>query len=210
MLMASYTPLAKIFQPFFSVYERRNGKLVETELVTQDMLLRAPDRVFKKEIFSITIQRSIGTIRMISGQPMDIADPDVWQWLCPPQGQPENQETDPYGVVDVRLDPEVQSAIAYFATTSTDTIPEELARQMRAAHDDGMARSKAKVMKQIRYLHDCLRKQYQSSDEQKLGRHDPSPVEYLCTYVLNEELMQDSEEKARIRQQFHELFQKIV
>jgi len=196
MMLVGLCPLAKIFLPYFHVYDGKDfNRPVET--VTTSQLMKNPDRIYKEEFFSIAVKREVGGLNFIYNIPRQIPDTLIRNWLS----NPNVQETDCYGIVEMPLDQEAQAAMAYYVTNSRN--PDKLLmEQVAAAREQAKTASLERVLGNIRRVNHAMRRQYELNEEQKLGDFIPSPVEYLCAYALAEEQTRSAAEEQAVKDKF--------
>jgi hypothetical protein len=210
MICATYSSLAKIFQPYFHVYDTSSGKPVIIETVTRDQLMKTPDRIFKEEVFSVIVRRDSGDVHFISGRPRNITDQLLRWWLSGGVNCQEVQETDEYGVVELPIDPETQGALTYFLANPHDKASKGIQEALVDASARAREMSRERVLKSCRQVYKALKKQYELNEEQKLGRYPPSPVEFLCAYALASDMAKEQNEKQEITDRFAELMKATV
>ena len=205
MILVSMSPLAKIFQPFFYVYEQKNGKLVEKEKITQEELMENPDRIWVDEPFSITVSRSSGDLQFISGQHKFIGDQLLRFWLSGGAPGDQMQETDQYGIVQMPIDPDVQGAMTYYMSNPNAKMDKSLTDSVKDAQELAKKLSTDRVMRSVTQVYTAMMKQYQLNDENKQGRYQPSPTEFLCAYAMKSERENDINKRKKIADQFSAL-----
>lgn len=210
MICATYSPLAKIFQPYFHVYDFSEGKPVIIETVTREQLMKTPERIFKEETFSVVVRRDSGDLHFVSGRPKNITDQLVRWWVSGGTNAEEVQETDEYGVVEMPIDPETQGALTYFLANPQDRASKGIQEALMHASNRAKEMSHARVLKSARQVYNALKKQYELNEEQKLGRYPPSPVEFLCAYALASDMAKEQDEKQELTEKFAALMKATV
>lgn len=181
MLVGCFTPLIKCFLPRWEVLEE--GK--PPRIVLQQELRERPEEVRKIERIRFAIPRSVGDQLFILNEPREIADPDLIQWLVGGENNNE-QETMWSGLVPVKMDAEVQGAMMAAVASGAGT--DMLKNSMASAYERAKLKSHDRVMSQIRFLFNNYQQQLQLNKEQNVGHFQFSTSEYLCHYVLNDEI----------------------
>jgi len=201
--VAVLSPYAKIFQPRFKV---------GAEVLTTDDLMRNPDRIHVEEPFTVTVDRSIGSETFVYGVPRIITDETLAQYLTGgPQGE-WKQETDHTGLALLPLSPESTGLMLAALTREGGArdLAERAATDATAALEAARLMSHERVMRQVRAVYKLLKRQREQNAEDKKGDAPPTPVEYLCAYVLAAEEGKKSDETKRITEQFKTLMAQIA
>ena len=204
MMVVALSPLAKIFQPYFHVYDPQKGFKTPVETITQDQLMKHPERMLVEEHFSIQVKRETGAVNLIFNQPRNIPEEMLRTWLTGGPTGTRCQETECYGIVEMPLDSDASAAMTWFATQGK-TPDATLLKTIQEARASAQALSTDRVMAAIRRVNTCMRRQYEINEENKLGDFIPSPVEYLCAYALAEEQTKSSAELSAVKSRFKEL-----
>ncbi len=205
MYYVCLSPLAKIFQPEFTVViPGEKGEPATYETVTRAMLLKNPDRIHKKEQFSIKVERSVGTLIFKHGIPRVIVDPNIANWISGGPDGKRMQETDCYGIVKLPLTVEIEGAVGYFVNKGQQP-PNELQQAFDEAQRTAEEMSNERVMGAIRMIHSSVKEQMRLNKEAGLGMPEPSAVEFLCAYVLAAEEAKSSKERKKVTDKFTEM-----
>jgi hypothetical protein len=198
MLVGAFSPITKMLCPWHSkeVIDKEGNKFQKVMTVAD--LQDNHEDVFSEHKFSFLVPRSSGDIKLTFNQPRFFKDPDVVEWLTGGPTGEHKAETNWTGCVQLDVSPEVMgemmAAIASGERPDKD-IQVELERATKKAKEIAATR----VMKQVRAVWKNYLSQVELNKEQNLGTPNFSPVEYLCSKVLNQELtsLRDREEKRR-------------
>jgi hypothetical protein len=210
MICVSYSPICKIFQPYFNVYENKGGKMEIIETVTRADLVKNPARIFKEELFSIAIRRSCGDVHFISSRPKQVQDTLLRMWLCAGSEEDANVETDEYGIVQLDMDPDTLGALSYFVANPQEEASKGVQQALKEATEKAKQLSHIKAYRTCKRVFKYLKKQYELNEEMKLGKYPPSETEFLCSYVVAEESTRDAQDRATITEKFAELMKTVV
>lgn len=200
MILIALCPLAKIFQRRFSIKD-------EPKTYTVDDLLAEPDRVFKEENFTMSINRSAGDIAFTYGAPRQIVDPNLALWLSGGEDGTQSDDTDHTGIVQMPFDQATDEALRWYIAQGK-ALPPDLNDVIVSAREKAKELSKFRVMRQIHRVHSALKRQYALNEEQKLGAYQPSPTEFLSAYVLSSSEIQTAQKRSEITNAFKELMSK--
>lgn len=194
MLLIANSPLAKIFAP-----------------ECHDELMRDPELVFKplaEHPFSLIINTSCSSWIFKGGEARDIQDSHLaWYFSGGNDGQ-QNQETDWTGIVQMPLESTSIVELLNYARAGK-TIPAKLAEETANAETNAQLRSKNRVMNMIKRCYTHLQNQYQKNKEDNKGEYVPSATEFLCGYVLAQELESNHAAKKALTSKFSELMKNI-
>lgn len=180
MLIGCFSPLVKIFVPYYEVYE--NGK---TKIVKQADLQDNFDLLFKEERFSFLVPRSSCDQRFIFGEPRNIADADLAQWLTGGESGEHNKETEWTGLAHLQMDPDVIGQM--MAAAAMGQSSSGLEAPMQSAREKAKLVSEARIMRQVRRVYENYVNQVSLNKEQSLGAPNFSVTEYLCSKLLKRE-----------------------
>jgi hypothetical protein len=193
------SPLAKVFMPQY-----------------QKELMANPSKVREtKQSFQIMVDKSSGAFAIPFGKPKIIHDENLYNFITGGKEGLHQRETDWSGIVPLEVSMDVVEATTALITNYVDdpagAAKEQIRiqKEMKAANESALARAKElsefRVMRAVRWAHECLVKQYALNKENGLGVYTPSPTEFLCTYVLSEEQAKGTEERKVITDKFQEL-----
>jgi hypothetical protein len=129
-------------------------------------------------------------------------------WLCGGGDGGTNQETDCYGIADLGLNAEAATEIMEQLMTagisgtkaSFDSFRTDLKKQMKDAMARARKISEARVMREVRRIHEFYEDQLRRCKELNQQYH-PSKTEWLCRWVLKDEIAKRDEERAAIKAQ---------
>jgi len=197
--LVTMSPLAKVFQPRL-----------------QKELMEKPDRIWKKEEFNVIVRRMCGLDEIfISGKPKAVEDPNLIHWLSGGTEGNLCQETDNSGIVILNVSFDAIGALhdMIAMTTLPKTEQEKEVRkvnkdirgQIKDAYEAARKLSEERVMREIRRVHECLKRQYEINSEAGMGKYQPSLSEFLCAYVLKKEEAETIERQKEITSQFSKL-----
>lgn len=210
MFYALLSPLAKIFQPEFTVTHREGGgigfgKVKSYETVTARDLMADPERVFKEEEFSVKIYRSVGDLLFRYNVPRIFADPNVAVWLSGGDRGDLTEETNQFGIVKIPLDPELEGAMQFHVANNKEVKDRDVASALEEARSIAKKLSHDRVIRAIRKVRHCNIEQMKLDKEAGRGSYMPSPTEYLCAYVLSAEESKTAEERKRLTETYRSL-----
>lgn len=183
------SPLTKIFLPEW-----------------HEILMKDPTRVFTEEEFPIRVPRSAGDVHFRTNIPKQINERNLLLWITGGEAGDENQETDWTGIVQLPLTEEDTGLV--FATMTKPA--KDLMSKIEDAKRIAKERSQARVMRQIRFVHGNLKKQYQVNQEAGAHAYAPSTTEFLCAYVLSAEENKRTEDLKKITDTFRNLMTNTV
>jgi hypothetical protein len=167
----------------------------------QDILMKDPIRVFTEEDFAIRVPRSAGDVHFRFNTPKQVTERNMLNWIAGGESGEESQETDWTGIVALPLTEDDTGLL--FATMTKPA--KDLMSKINDAKELAKERSQARVMRQIRFVHGNLKKQYQTNQEQGANAYSPSITEFLCAYVLSAEENKRSEDLKKITDTFKAL-----
>lgn len=183
------SPLTKIFLPEW-----------------HEILMKDPMRVFTEEEFPIRIPRSAGDVHFRYNAPKQLTERNMLIWVSGGETGEENQETDWTGIVQLPLTDDDTGLL--FATMTKPA--KDLMSKIEEAKGVAKTRSEARVMRQIRFVHNNLKKQYQVNQEAGATAYAPSTTEFLCAYVLSAEENKRSEDLKKITETFRNLMTNTI
>lgn len=220
------SPVAKIFQRGFVP-----GMKPEEENRWFRVLKRDPMRIFKEEPFEVIVQRPSGTIRLDYGKPKQIFGKEeseaklIVEWLTGGPNGDRCLETDCYGIVPFEVGVDVLSMVTGMgelqAMAAEGGEKAERAERRRLqlndlvqpkimkAQEDAKKLAHERVMRQVRTIYRNLMDQYEKNRQQGVGLYTPSPVEYLCAYVLRDEIRKAEEAERELNTQFQEIMRDV-
>jgi hypothetical protein len=181
MLVGCFSPLVKCFLPQYEVLEE--GK--EPRIVYQKDLKENPELVRKVERFRFAVPRPVGAQIFVYGEPREISDKNLIQWLVGGENNAE-QETQWTGLVGVQMSAELQGAM--MAVVAAGGNPGDIKASMNEAIEKARVISERRVMSQIKFIYQNYQDQLQLNKELKQGDFQFSTTEFLCHYVLDDEI----------------------
>lgn len=224
MIIGVFSPLAKIFQPRFEVSEEwdeeeRKEKAIQlgvgnvpkfkTYFLTTRDLMKDPARIFKEEKFSVVVERSVGAVKFVYGQPRNLNDPDLTLWLSGGKNGDLSAETDYSGLAEIPLEQDaigtLVAQLGGMETTNQDTLKEQVAASRLRAKEI----SNTRVDRQIRNVVNFLKRQREVNKEEARGNYTPSPVEFLCAYYMSAEDAKNEEQLKEINDKFAAMMETI-
>ena len=170
-------------------------------------LMKEPSLVHKKEEFAYSVSTSRRDYRFNFSAPKFETNPILLNWFLGGDDGFQTQETDWTGLVKLDMDNELNSTIlgAVAGITSINSDAQILIEQ---AKEKAQALSLARVMRQIRAVNGNMMMQYERNKQDGKSLYTPSPVEFLCAYVLSEESAKSAEDKREITEKFQALLTK--
>lgn len=183
----------------------------------QRELMAHPDKIrdAKGLTFNVVIEKSSGAFSLPFGKPKLVHDENLYNFITGGSEGLHQRETDWSGIVPLNVSLDLVEATTALITNYVDDaegaakeqrrIQKEMQEANRTALDKARALSEFRVMRAVRWAHDCLTKQYALNKENGLGVYTPSPTEFLSTYVLSAEQSKSSEERKELNNKFAEL-----
>lgn len=228
MIIGCFTPLVKIFLPYFwvpvldadgkKVFED-DGKTVKERKVTCNDLLKTPDRIVEDEEMRFLIPRSVGGFSMKLNKPLTVSDINLAMYLTGDDiGQQidyeyrTHTETDCYGVADIKLSPDVQGMLVTSLASGSDDVEDLFAAEKAtaiAAHKRAVEVSKHRCIRAAKRMFGSMKAQRQADKEVNRGHYVPSPAEYLAAYYLAEQETEEAERMKAVVDQFSGMMDKI-
>lgn len=227
MIIGCFTPLVKIFLPYFWVPDLdkdgkqkvdKAGNLLEIKVTSNDLLKNA-ERIVLEEPFRFHVPRSVGAFGMHFNRPINVPDVNLVSWLSGDDiGQQIDPtfsistETDAYGVALIPLRPDVQGAlVTSLAGGSGDTqvLFEKERDQAVAAHRKAVQISKHRAERAAKQMVRGFKDQRQKDKEAGRGHYVPSPAEYLAAYYLAEQETEEAAQMAAVVDRFNNMMDKI-
>lgn len=187
-----------------------------------------PDFVFDTTPFDVEVKRSAGNIVMTHNKPVQVSKlmpvqknkindsfnagelESLVLWLTGGDDGARSEETDIYGVVTLKVDMDISSALVDIAQLTEDENNEEgkkkavkdyqdLQRQLIARTKDSLVEARKladdRVKRALRVTHMNLMKQYETMKSQGLGVYAPSVAEAVGAHVLAAEIEKASATK---------------
>lgn len=193
-------PIARIFMP------QHQGELMKNP---------GKIREGKGLNFPVVIEKSSGAFSLPFGKPKIIHDENLYNFITGGTEGLHQRETDWSGIVPLNVSLDVVEATTALITNYVDDpagaakeqrrIQLEMQEANKTALDKARALSEFRVMRAVRWAHECLIKQYALNKENGLGVYTPSPTEFLSTYVLSDESTKSSEDRKVMNDKFAEL-----
>lgn len=167
MLIGSFSPLVKIFQPSWHARLQENPDLIFDESETG---------------WQMRVYRPCGDYPIKWRIPREESNPVLLDWLTGGEDGRLCIETDYTGIVRVNLG--ARDTGELFAQLELEEDPKvDLRAQLRASMDQAKAASHDRVMRAVEQVYQMLRKQWQSNKESNFGVYQPSITEYMCLHV---------------------------
>jgi hypothetical protein len=228
MIIGCFTPLVKIFLPYFwtpvvdekgkPVFEK-DGKTQKEKKVTCAELLKTPDRIIVDEPMRFLVPRSVGGFSLRLNRPLNVPDNNLVMYLTGDDiGQQIDYEyrihteTDCYGVAGIPLQPDIQgmlvTSLAGGGDDAEDLLRAEKATAL-AAHKKAVEISKHRCIRAAKRMFHNMKTQRQTDKEANRGHYVPSPAEYLAAYYLAEQESKEAEEMKAVVDQFSGMMDKI-
>jgi hypothetical protein len=227
MIIGCFTPLVKIFLPYFWVPDLdakgvqkkdKEGNPLEIR-VTCNQMLKDPERILRDEPFRFHVPRSVGAFGMHFKRPTNVTDNNLVMWLTGDDiGQQIDPtftistETDAYGVALIPLRPDVQGAlVTSLATGGADTADlfAKEREQALQAHEKAVRISKHRAERAAKHMVRTFRDQRQKDKEAGRGHYVPSPAEYLAAYYLAEQETEEAQQMQAVVTRFNDMMDKI-
>lgn len=227
MIVGCFTPLVKIFLPFFWVpvldengepKVDKEGNPIEKRVTCND-LLKDPNRVVLDEPFRFYVPRSVGSFGLHVNRPVNVPDRNLVMFLTGDDiGQQidltyeVSNETDCYGIAEIPLRPDVQGALVTSLALGGEDTTELLVKeklQAKVAHEKAVAISKHRAERAARQLVRGFKDQRQKDKEANRGHYVPSPSEYLAAYYLAEKETEEANQMAAVVERFNSMMDKI-
>lgn len=202
MMLIALCPLAKIFQPRFTVHEDGKPPLV----VTLDTVMEEveSDRIWKKERFSIQVPRSAGDVIMYYDRPKMVTNPDLFLWLSGGEDGSQSRETDWTGIVMLNFTDEIQDSLNWYLANGK-RLPPELDAEVASLRAKAAELSERRCMTHVTKMHEHLKAQREHNKENKVGDSKPSATEYLCAYVMKKSELEKAKKEQIVRDSFEQL-----
>ncbi len=193
-------PIARIFMPQHQRELMANpGKIRETKGLS----------------FNVVIDKTSGAFSLPFGKPKIVHDENLYNFITGGTEGLHQRETDWSGIVPLNVSLDIVEATTALITNYVDD-PDGMAKEqkriqkeMEAANKTALEKARAlsefRVMRAVRWAHECLMKQYALNKENGMGTYTPSPTEFLSTYVLSDESSKSSEERKQLNDKFAEL-----
>lgn len=214
------SPLAKIFQT-----NHVPGLDPLPENKWPNYLMRNPDKVVNEDAFEVMVKRATGGLKFNYMVPKQVTARDdqaakaVYEWLI------DSQESDCYGLVPFEAGFDamaVMSQILEFdhmalvsddkraaaAKAKRDDLQKSIRPSLKNAMEKAREKADERVMKNIKRVYEMLMRQYELNREQNLGLYTPSPVEYVCTYILRDEIEKAEAATKKMNEQFASMVEK--
>ena len=227
MIIGAFSPLIKIFLPYFwiPVLDKDGKPVLDAEgnatekRVKQSEILSKPTRIIEDEILRFEVPRSIGAYHMRVGRPVNLEDRNLAVYLTGDDiGQQMdedfriNTETDCYGIAAIPLKSDVQGMLVA-SLASGDESAEKLLmderKQAAEAHAQAKLISHHRCVRAAKRMVASLKDQRQKDREANRGSYVPSPSEYLAAYYLSEQESAEAERMRAVVEQFSGMMEKI-
>lgn len=228
--------------PYSKVYMRQYAQLVEDHpdfaktpwdhpLAGQPVKGGKEGETYAKTPFSVLIPRTLGSITMTHNKPYHISkilpvnpnrknddnNPNELQnaveWLAGSEDGRPSEETAIYGVVRLKVDLDVASAIIDISQMNDEKamanyrdLQGQLVKQTKVAVEEAREIANERVLHQMRITHRNLMKSYEQLRSQGHGHYTPSMAEAVGAHILHAELSKSSEK----RQQMLESLDKLM
>ncbi|UOF77050.1 hypothetical protein [Caudoviricetes sp.] len=195
MIISALSPVSKIFIPEFHEALMRDPSLIKQTVELMP--------------FKVKIQCSCSAYIFEAGKQKDIQETHLAWWLTGGSEGKENQETDWTGLVEIKMPTTDISELLSYAIKG-EKIPQKLAESTMEATIEAEQRSKKRVMQNVERVYRHMQAQYAFNKE--AGKDDaymPTTVEYLCGYILADELEKNQQAKKALTSKFQELMKNI-
>jgi len=202
LILVTMSPIAKIFMKRFRVQDEQGNETV----VTPDVLLDDPDRIWREERFIVPFTTVSGNIDFISGIPNLIEDQAKRDVLVGGRSGYDASETDWTGLVMLDVESNVLSGI--FQVMNGGKAP-NVEKQVKAAMTAARQTSHERCMRAARRVFDRMMNQRALIEEAGQGKFTPSVTEALCAIVMEKEASEQVARKTAHAQAFEARIAKI-
>jgi hypothetical protein len=187
----------------------------------------------KGKPFRVLVKRSLGSLELFHNVPLHTSKllpkdrrkqnednpaelQNAVEWLTGGEDGMRCEETDIYGIVELKVDLDVGSAIVDIAGIAQGSSPEkaqktydemrrELFSQTQSAMQDARKLADERVMRQMRITHKNLMQSYERLKTEGHGRYTPSITEAVGAHVLKQELSKSSEARRKMLEEMDEI-----
>lgn len=204
MLIGSFSPLVKIFQPAY-----------QQELYNDPSLLWAKEQ---GKGWSMRVYKPSGDYPIKFGVPKDEHNPTLIDWLTGGDDGLQCPETDYTGIIQIPIEShdtgELLAQIEGMLHDGGD--PKEAKRlidqkrkEFRSSIEKAHDLSEARVMRAVQAVYRSIKMQWKANKEGGFGRHDPSITEYLCVQVMLKKHEKKMKQESRVAQQMAAAMDKL-
>lgn len=191
MLIGSFSPLVKIFQPQWQ------QKLIDNPELIMDESEKGWDMYIPKPSGAYGIRWST---------PKEESSIILIEWLTGGFDGNQSAETDEYGIVQVPIDAadtgeifaKLQNLIDADDPKAIKAALQGQKANLKGAMTRAREMSDARVWRAISRVYTHIKSQYKRNKESNLGLYDPSPTEYLCVELMNRKLATENQREGKM------------
>lgn len=202
-------PLAKVFQPRYTLMTRRD---LEVDRTVQPIskLLDTPELIAKTDPFLIVVKNSRRSFEFTYGEPVlisdvvpgyDTMDPKevatLRRFLVGGNNGVEFPETDFTGLVEITFKDKNLAATLEYYKNSGQKIPPQLQKEYDAALQLAKQNSEARVWRAVEKTYKRAQNQVTENERNKVGAPDFSVTELLCAHLMRDKMKADVDLKKK-------------
>ena len=204
MYVVAASPFAKIFQRALWPELMNNPELVNDFKTEFDIHVRRPSGDLIVQYLRPFNLATIGSGANVRARRQEEISP-LYNWLT------DHEETNVYGFAPLPVDAQTMVDMSTLhniqlqgdakeATNARKQLLKNMEDRMGDAIQKAKEISHERVLKAIRFYHECAVEQEKVNKQSNLGKYDPSPSELLGRFILKNEILRDAEDKKKMRE----------